>query len=107
MVFLAGGIVSHFVQSRSRNEAVNRKRKEKGTLIASGFIAGGAIMGVVSALVLFFGRMIAGDDTWSVVDALGLHHWANENPGSAVLSIVAFLVLCFYMWRSATSGADD
>ena len=104
---LAGGIISHIVQNRSQNADVNRKRKEKGTLIASGFIAGGAIMGVVSALVLFFGRMIAGNDTWSVVNTLGLHHWANENPGSAVLSVVAFLALCVFMARMALSAAKD
>ena len=52
---LIGGIVSWFVGSRSKNEAVNKERTERGTLLASGFIAGGALMGVVSAALLFFG----------------------------------------------------
>ena len=52
---LIGGIVSWFVGSRSKNEAVNKERTERGTLLASGFIAGGALMGVVSAALLFVG----------------------------------------------------
>ncbi len=104
---LAGGIIAHIVQSRSQDPAVNQRRKEKGTLIASGFIAGGAIMGVVSALVIFFGRMIARNDQWSVVGTLHLEHWATENPGSAVLSVVAFLLLCIFMARVAMSGRKD
>ena len=48
---LVGGAVNWFVTTRSKNEAENKARNEKGTLIASGFIAGGALMGVVSALL--------------------------------------------------------
>ena len=50
---LVGGIVSWFVSTRSKDKAVNDARMEKGTLIASGFIAGGALMGVVSAILKF------------------------------------------------------
>lgn len=50
---LVGGIVSWFVSSRSKDKAINDARMEKGTLIASGFIAGGALMGVVSAVLKF------------------------------------------------------
>ena len=52
---LVGGIISWFVGSRSKNEEVNKARQERGTLLASGFIAGGALMGVVSAALLYFG----------------------------------------------------
>ena len=52
---LVGAIISWFVGSRSKNEEVNKERKERGTLLASGFIAGGALMGVVSAAMIFFG----------------------------------------------------
>ena len=52
---LIGGLVSWWVGSRSRDERTNRARRERGTLIASGFIAGGALMGVVSALLRYFG----------------------------------------------------
>ncbi len=52
---LVGAIISWFVGTRSKDEAVNKARKERGTLLASGFIAGGALMGVVSAAMIFFG----------------------------------------------------
>ncbi len=50
---LIGGAISWFVASRSKDAQVNAERHEKGTLIASGFIAGGALMGVVSAILKF------------------------------------------------------
>ena len=52
---LVGGLVSWFVSTRSKDEEVNNARKERGTLLASGFIAGGALMGVVSAGMRFAG----------------------------------------------------
>ena len=56
---LVGGAMNWFVTTRSKDEKVNKQREEKGTLIASGFIAGGALMGVVSAILKF-----AGVDLW-------------------------------------------
>ena len=56
---LVGGAMNWFVTTRSEDENVNKQREEKGTLIASGFIAGGALMGVVSAILKF-----AGVDLW-------------------------------------------
>lgn len=50
---LVGGAISWYVGSRSKDKALNEARQEKGTLIASGFIAGGALMGVVSAILRF------------------------------------------------------
>ena len=52
---LIGGIISWFVSTRSKDEKLNKARMDKGTLIASGFIAGGALMGVVSAAMKFGG----------------------------------------------------
>ncbi|MDD6150956.1 MAG: oligopeptide transporter, OPT family [Bacteroidales bacterium] len=52
---LVGGAVSWFVSTRSKDASVNAARSEKGTLIASGFIAGGALLGVVSAVLKFAG----------------------------------------------------
>lgn len=52
---LVGGIIAWYVSTRSKNEALNKARFEKGTLLASGFIAGGALMGVVSAALRFGG----------------------------------------------------
>lgn len=50
---LIGGLVSWYVSTRSKDEKVNKARRERGTLIASGFIAGGALMGVVSAVLKY------------------------------------------------------
>ena len=52
---LVGGLISWYVASRSGSERGKKARRERGTLIASGFIAGGALMGVVSALLKYFG----------------------------------------------------
>ena len=80
---LVGGAISWFVSTRSKDAAVNSARLEKGTLIASGFIAGGALMGVVSAILKF-----------ANVD-LFLTNWA-ANYGEAV-AIVPFVCLIAYM----------
>lgn len=52
---LIGGAISWFVSTRSKDEALNKARQDRGTLLASGFIAGGALMGVVSAGMRFGG----------------------------------------------------
>jgi putative OPT family oligopeptide transporter len=84
---LVGGAINWFVTTRSSDEAVNKERGDKGTLIASGFIAGGALMGVVSALLRFCG--INFDYTaW----------WAN--PLSELLSLAAYLLLIVYFIRA-------
>ena len=51
---LVGGAISWYVSTRTKDKEINDARMNKGTLIASGFIAGGALMGVVSALLKFF-----------------------------------------------------
>jgi putative OPT family oligopeptide transporter len=80
---LVGGAISWYVSTRSKDAAVNTARMEKGTLIASGFIAGGALMGVVSAILKF-----------ANVD-LYLSDWA-ANYGEAV-AIIPFLAIIAYM----------
>ena len=60
---LAGGLIHWYVSSRSKDEVVNKARADKGTLLASGFIAGGALMGVVSAGLQFGGYSFA-DKAW-------------------------------------------
>ncbi len=87
---LVGGAVNWYVTTRSKNEEENKARGEKGTLIASGFIAGGALMGVLSAL-LRFGGFNPVDEAWLA------------NPMSEMLSLVAYLLLIgYFIW--ATKG---
>lgn len=52
---IIGGAINWYVGSRSKDEKVNTARVEKGNLLASGFIAGGALMGVISAILRFVG----------------------------------------------------
>ncbi len=81
---LIGGIVSWFVSSRSKNEEVNKERNERGTLLASGFIAGGALMGVVSAALLFFGIKFDNTMPETTQNILGLVMYA---------AIICFLIV--------------
>lgn len=92
---LIGGIVSYLVSTRSKNEMVNLRRRERGTLIASGFIAGGALMGVISALIALPG--------WDEILNVGI----AERPVGEILSIILFIGLCAYMFYDAKKGASD
>ncbi len=93
---LAGGLVAHLVAKSSKNEALSKVRREKGTLIASGFIAGGAIMGVLSAFIVFFGKQLI-DPDWSLMKAIGTEHWA-EGTGGEILGFVMFALLLVYLY---------
>jgi putative OPT family oligopeptide transporter len=85
---LVGGLIAHYVSTRSKSEKLNVARRERGTLIASGFIAGGALMGVVSAVLRYFG-----------------FNWINEawsdSKEAILLGLTMFIIICFYMiWDS-------
>lgn len=69
---LVGGAISWFVSTRSKDKAVNKARLDRGTLLASGFIAGGALMGVVSAGVKFAGFEYSHSMGEGTLQALGL-----------------------------------
>ena len=81
---LIGGLVSWYVSTRSKDEKVNKMRRERGTLIASGFIAGGALMGVISAVLKY-----AGAD------------WYATWSGAEWLAIVMYVVIIgYFIWDS-------
>jgi putative OPT family oligopeptide transporter len=85
---LAGGLVAWFVSSRSKNEKLNNARFSRGTLIASGFIAGGSLFGVVGAFLKFGGM-----DLFNTT-------WADGRPAE-ILGLVMFLLLVVYtIWDS-------
>ncbi len=85
---LVGGAVNWFVTTRSKDEEVNKERGEKGTLLASGFIAGGALMGVVSALLKFGGFDFINKE------------WL-DNPSSQWCGLGAYLCLIIYfIWAT-------
>ena len=65
---VVGGLIAWYVSSRTKDEALNKARFDRGTLIASGFIAGGALMGVVSAILKFAGVELFAAD-WAASSA--------------------------------------
>ncbi len=92
---LVGGIIAWYVSTRSNDEQLNRKRRERGTLIASGFIAGGALMGVVSAFLRFAGI--------NLVNA----EWF-ESHAAEILGLFMFTLICTYLiWESLRAKKDD
>ena len=87
---VVGGLINWFVTTRSKDEAVNKERGEKGNLIASGFIAGGALMGVVSAMLRFANVRFDFESWW-------------QNPLSEWLSLAAYLFLiCYFIMATRT-----
>ncbi len=91
---LIGGAINWYVGSRSKDKALNNARLEKGTLLSSGFIAGGALMGVVSAALRF-----AGVDMFQTA-------WA-ESHGAELLSLVVYLILIAYLTYSSLQAKKE
>jgi uncharacterized oligopeptide transporter (OPT) family protein len=91
---LVGGFIAWFISTRSKDELINKARKDKGTLIASGLLAGGAIFGVISAILKYAGADSA--MSASYIDSMPFH----------ILSIVMFVGLCIYLvWHSKAKKA--
>lgn len=84
---LMGGALNWYVTTRSKDAAVNKARGEKGTLLASGFIAGGALMGVASAILRFCG--------FDFINELWI-----ANPLSQVASLAAYILLMIYFVKA-------
>ena len=87
---IVGGAVNWYVNSRSKDTELNRLRNEKGTLLASGFIAGGALMGVVSAGLQFGGLNFASEA------------WTSTNYAQW-LSLVMYIALIVYLAKASIS----
>jgi putative OPT family oligopeptide transporter len=85
---VVGGLISWYVSTRSKDKALNTARHEKGTLLASGFIAGGALMGVVSA-GLRFGGVSIHSETWM------------ESDGAQWVGLLMYAIIIGYLlWDS-------
>ena len=85
---VVGGAINWYVTTRSKDEKLNAERGEKGTLLASGFIAGGALMGVVSAAMRFGGINLI-NESWLA------------NPWSEVISLVVYALLILYLVKAS------
>jgi hypothetical protein len=112
---LVGGIVAHLVSKSSKNEKLNTARKERGTLLASGFIAGGALMGVIVAFISFFGREVfkLGSD-WSLMKTLGTETWHTGQIrilgflNAEILGFIMFaLILIYLYWDAKRASAVE
>ena len=91
---LVGGAINWYVTTRSKDAALNAARGEKGTLLASGFIAGGALMGVVSA-ALRFGGIEFDNSAWLA------------NSWSEIVSLVMYIVLIVYMVKACMTAKKE
>lgn len=92
---LVGGLINHFVGRSSKDKGLSNARIQRGTLIASGFIAGAAIFGVIGAIFLFFGFNF---DT---------KIWHEGAAGAEILAFFAFLVLLgYFIWDTLKAKID-
>ncbi len=92
---LVGGAISWYVSTRSKDKALNTARQEKGTLLASGFIAGGALMGVVSAALRFGGINVMNTQ------------WV-ESAGAEWLALVMYgAVIGYFIWDTMRAKVQE
>ena len=85
---LVGGAVAWYVSSRGKDEELNNARKERGTLIASGFIAGGALMGVISAIIRFAGVNLTNKE------------WMESVPAEYLALVMYAAIIIYLAWDS-------
>lgn len=85
---LVGGLIAYFVQNSTKDKALADLRFSKGSTIASGLVAGGAIGSLFSAVL-----RIAGIDVFA-------QEWV-ETPEATYLSIVMYLLLCAFLYKVA------
>lgn len=85
---IVGGFINWYVNSRSTDLELNNRRNEKGTLLSSGFIAGGALMGVVSAGLQFGGINFA-------------NQAYLDSPISQIVSLAAYVALIIYLTKAS------
>ena len=96
---LIGGAISWYVSTRSKDEALNNARNNRGTLIASGFIAGGALMGVVSAILKFANVNM-------IVNVGGVPF--AETPWASLVALFMYIAVIAYMiWDSKRARIDN
>ncbi len=91
---LVGGLINWYVTTRSTDAEINKERGEKGTLLASGFIAGGALMGVVSAALRFGGINLMNEE------------WVAQ-PMSEIVSLIAYTLLIVYLIKASMNIKEN
>ncbi len=92
---VVGGLVAWFVSTRSKDAATNKARFDRGTLIASGFIAGGALMGVVSAILKF------ANVDWYLAD------WASSKGAEWTGLAMYVAIIAYFAWHSLKAKKEN
>lgn len=92
---VVGGLVAWYVSTRSKDEATNKARFDRGTLIASGFIAGGALMGVVSAVLKF------ANVDWYLAD------WAASKGAEWTGVAMYVAIIAYFAWHSLKAKKEE
>ncbi|MDD3875349.1 MAG: oligopeptide transporter, OPT family [Bacteroidales bacterium] len=93
---VVGGLLNHWFNKSTKNTKLNTARVNRGILIASGFIAGAAIFGVIGAFLLFFNVK------------LDMHIWHEESRGAMVVAMLAFLgLISYFIWESFRAKEND
>lgn len=85
---IVGGLINWYINSKSTTPEIKKQRNEKGTLLASGFIAGGALMGVVSAGLRF-----------ANIDLIS-QNWIESN-GAQYVSLLAYILLIIFFVKAS------
>lgn len=97
---VVGGLLNHWINKRSKDQALNNARHQRAILIASGFIAGAALFGVIGALVIFITNNS---------NVLNLGVWANPHgTGAQVVALIAFIgLISYFVWEAMRAKKED
>lgn len=99
---LIGGLLSHYIGKSSKDAKLANARSQRGTLIASGFIAGAALFGVFGALLLFINNM-----GWASIN-LNMNIWEEGAIGSEIVALIAFIILiAYFIWDTLRAKVED
>ncbi len=99
---IVGGLLAHYIGKSSRDERLSNARSQRGTLIASGFIAGAALFGVLGAFILFMNNV-----GWIKL-SLDAKVWSDGAIGSEILGLVMFILLVVYfVWETMRAKPDN
>lgn len=104
---IIGGLLAHWFNKSTKDKELNIARSQRGTLIASGFIAGAAIFGVIGAILLFF-DIDLNLHFFQTQNSEGGWEWTAGNVWPQVIALFAFILLIVYfVWDSFRAKKDD
>lgn len=97
-----GGLIAWFVTTRTKNEKLNNARFSRGTLIASGFIAGGALFGVLNAFLKFIDQSVPfGFASWYRTE------WAESINGELTGLVMFILLFAYALWDTMRAKEEE